>query len=101
MRTETRKPTTVGELLTHEFLEPLELSQSELARSMGVQPRLVNELCRNRRAITAETALMLERALGQSADFWMNAQKATELWEALHNERSLARIERVQAVVAA
>lgn len=76
-----RRPTPVGEILTEEFLVPLELTQTDLAKAMGVQVRLVNELCRGRRAVTADTALALSRALGTSAEFWLNAQQATDLWE--------------------
>lgn len=77
-----RRPTPVGEILTEEFLVPLELTQTDLAKAMGVQVRLVNELCRGRRAVTADTALMLSRVFGTSAEFWLNAQQATDLWEA-------------------
>ncbi|HSP58040.1 MAG TPA: HigA family addiction module antitoxin, partial [Halomonas sp.] len=70
-----RKPTSVGEILTHEFLAPLELSQTQLARQMGVPPRLVNELCRNKRSITADSALMLARVFGNSPQFWLNLQQ--------------------------
>lgn len=73
-----RRPTPVGEILTEEFLVPLELTQTDLAKAMGVQVHLVNELCRGRRAVTADTALALSRALGTSAEFWLNAQQATD-----------------------
>ena len=57
-----RRPTPVGEILTEEFLVPLELTQTDLAKAMGVQVRLVNELCRGRRAVTADTALRASSA---------------------------------------
>lgn len=76
-----RRPTPVGEILTEEFLVPLELTQTDLAKAMGVQVRLVNELSRGRRAVTADTALMLSRVFGTSAEFWLNAQQAADLWE--------------------
>jgi addiction module HigA family antidote len=91
-----RKPTTVGEVLTHEFLEPFDLSQTKLAEKMGVSPRLVNELCRNKRAVTADTALMLSRVFGNSAQFWLNLQQKVDLWEATHDARRLERIERAR-----
>jgi addiction module HigA family antidote len=96
-----RKPTTVGEILTAEFLEPKGLTQTELAKAMGVQVRLVNELCRNRRTVTADTALMLARVFGTSAEFWLNAQQATDLWEAMHDEKRRRRVERAQPLQAA
>ena len=58
-----RKPTRVGEILVEEFMEPLGLTRGDLAEAMGVQRKHVNELCNDRRAITADTALMLARVL--------------------------------------
>jgi antitoxin HigA-1 len=91
-----RKPTSIGEILTQEFLEPFGLSQTRLAEMMGVSPRLVNELCRNKRAVTADTALMLSRVFGNTPQFWLNLQQKTDLWEATHDARRLERIERAQ-----
>lgn len=91
-----RKPTTVGEMLTHEFLEPHGLSQTDLAKAMGVKPGFVNEICRGRRAVTADTALMLSRVFGTSAHFWMNLQQKIDLWEATHDAKRLARVERAK-----
>ncbi len=53
-----RKPVSVGEMLTEEFLNPLKITQGQLAAAMGVSRKTVNELCTNRRSITADTALM-------------------------------------------
>jgi len=91
-----RKPVTVGEVLVEEFLTPLGLTQGALAQAMGVQRRLVNELCNDRRAITADTALMLARVFGNSPDFWLNVQRRTDLWEALHTPKRRQRIEQAR-----
>ncbi|MDE3739007.1 HigA family addiction module antitoxin [Pseudomonas resinovorans] len=91
-----RKPVSVGEMLTEEFLEPMGITQGQLAEAMGVQRKLVNELCNNRRAITADTALMLSRVFGNSADFWLNLQRRNDLWEALNSPDRRARIERAK-----
>ncbi|MFG6665931.1 HigA family addiction module antitoxin [Halomonas sp. HNIBRBA4712] len=93
-----RKPTTVGEMLTLEFLEPLELSQSALARQMGTTPRLVNEICNDKRALTAETAIMLATVFGNTPDFWLNLQQKGDLWKALHSEKSMARIRKARPI---
>ncbi len=93
-----RKPSTVGEILVEEFLRPLELTQAELAEAMGVPRKHVNQLCNNRRAITAPTALILARVFGTSPDFWLNAQRRTDLWEALHSPREHARIRRAKRI---
>ena len=80
-----RKPASVGEVLIEEFMEPMNLTQTELAEAMGVPRRLVNELCRNRRGISVQTALILARVLGTTADFWLNLQKRNDLWEAMNS----------------
>lgn len=69
MLTTKRKPATVGEILTEEFMQPMSPTQSALAEAMGVQRKHVNELCRNRRNVTAATALILARVFGQQPGF--------------------------------
>ncbi len=71
-----------GEVLLEEFLVPMGLSQSELARTMHVPPRRVNEIVLGRRAVTADTALRLARALGTSERFWLGLQDDYDLEEA-------------------
>lgn len=96
-----RKPASVGEILTEEFMEPMELTQGALAEAMGVQRKHVNELCNNRRKVTAATALILARVFGNSPDFWLNAQKRSDLWEAMHSPRERERIERARPLTSA
>lgn len=91
-----RKPATVGEILTEEFMGPLGLTQGALADAMGVQRKHVNELCNNRRNVTAATALILARVFGNSPDFWLNVQRRSELWDAMHDPKELARIKRAK-----
>ena len=91
-----RRPVGVGEMLTEEFLKPLGLTQGALAEALGVQRRLVNELCKGRRSLTADTALMLSRVFGNSPEFWLNVQRRTDLWEALHTPKRLKRIEQAK-----
>ena len=71
-----------GEMLREE-LEAREMTQVALARVMGRSPRLVNEIVRGRRSITADTALGLEEALGISANIWMGQQAQYDLSEAM------------------
>lgn len=91
-----RRPVPPGEMLAEEFMNPLGLTQTELARAMGVERRLVNEICVGKRAITADTALMLARVFGNTADFWLNTQRRTDLWSALNDAKRRARIERAR-----
>jgi antitoxin HigA-1 len=93
-----RKPASVGEILVEEFLQPLCLTQGDLADAMGVPRKHVNELCNDRRAITADTALILARVFGNSVDFWLNVQRRIELWDALHSPKRRQRIQRARPV---
>ena len=88
-----RKPASVGEILIEEFMAPMGLTQGALAKAMGVQRKHVNELCNERRAVTARTALILARVFGNSPEFWLNAQRRSDLWEAVRSPRERKRIE--------
>ncbi len=92
----TRMPVGVSEMLREEFMEPLQLTQARLAEAMGVPRKHVNELCADRRAVTADTALVLAWIFGHSAEFWLNVQRRSDLWEALHALDRRQRIERAK-----
>lgn len=96
-----RKPATVGEILVQEFMEPMGLTQGDLAKAMGVQRKHVNELCNDRPAVTAPTALILARVFGNSPDFWLNVQRRSDVWEAMHSPRERERIKRTRPIGAA
>jgi addiction module HigA family antidote len=96
MLTTKRKPIGIGEILVEEFMQPLGLTQGALAEAMGVQRKHVNELCNGRRAVTAPTALILARVFGNSPDFWLNIQRRSDLWDAMHSPRERKRIERAR-----
>lgn len=87
MLPKNRPPTTPGEMLLEEFLKPRGMTQIALAAKMNVPLQRVNTLINGKRAVTAETAVLLSRALGTSAELWMNLQTACDLWAA---ERKLA-----------
>lgn len=80
--TNIRRPTTPGEILRHEFLEANGITQDRLAKAMGVSRFRVNEIINGKRAVTSETALLLGRALGTSADVWLDLQRAVDLYDA-------------------
>jgi len=79
-----RRPTPPGEMLLEEFLRPAGITQVELAARMGVPIQRVNGVISGRRAVTAETAILLSRALGTTAARWLNLQMAVDLWDAEH-----------------
>ena len=88
-----RKPATVGEILNAEFIAPLALSQGAVADAMGVPRKHVNELCKDRRKVTARTALILGRVFGNSAECWFErAASVSELWEAMNSATDKARV---------
>ncbi|MDA3922028.1 MAG: HigA family addiction module antitoxin [Salinisphaera sp.] len=88
-----RRPTHPGEMLREDFLPDYGLSVSVLARDLGVSRQSVNELIRERRAVSPEMALRLARLFGNSAEFWINAQRAVDLWDAAQTiQTGLARI---------
>jgi addiction module HigA family antidote len=72
-------PVHPGEVLQAEFLEPMGLSQNELARGLGVPPRRINEIVLQKRRITADTALRLARFFKMSPDFWLGLQMDYDL----------------------
>ena len=72
-------PATPGEMLKEELVTEYGLSQSELARAIGISPNRIAEIVNNRRRITADTALRLSLYFGNSAEFWMNLQSHYDL----------------------
>src|SRR5437879_559719 len=72
-------PVHPGAILLEEFLKPLDISQSRLARETSVPPRRIHEIVRGRRAVTADTALRLARFFGISERFWLNLQIGYDL----------------------
>ena len=83
-----RPPTTPGEMLREEFLEPMGLTQKQLANDIGVSYQRVNELINNKRGITPSTALRLGKYFGTSPDFWLNLQRANDLYAVLKKEQN-------------
>ncbi len=84
-------PTHPGEMLREDFMSDFNLNATSMAMALGVSRQTVNELLRERRAITPLMALRLSRLFGNSPDFWMNAQHSYDLWESeqrFHKELS-------------
>jgi len=83
MNTRRRRPTHPGELLREEILPGANITQAELARQMGVSRRTVNEICQERRGVSADTAHRLARVLNTTPELWINLQSAVDVWDAL------------------
>jgi antitoxin HigA-1 len=90
-----RRPTHPGEMLRTEFLEPLGITQADLAKRIGVSYVRVNELVNGKRGVTPDTALRLARFFGMSVEFWLNGQLECDMWEALHSPAT-AEIEKIE-----
>ena len=96
------KPIAPGEILLEEFLKPLEISQSKLARDLNVPVGRVSDIVQGKRAITPDTALRLAVYFNMTPEFWMNLQSHYDLKLAKQNllpkiERSVRRAEKKAA----
>lgn len=81
-----RAPSHPGEILLKDFLNPMSISQRELADAIHVPYQRVNELINGKRGITPSTALRLSAFFGNSSEFWLNLQQAWELYHVLKDE---------------
>ena len=95
----SRAPFTPGEILVEEFLLPFQLSQSSFARHVGWSPRKVSEICTGKRAVTPETAMVLEDVFGVSAQFWLNAQLACDLYKAKSKHKKAKMLPQVRKLL--
>ena len=77
-----RAPTGPGEILREEFLLPLSMTQKQLANHLGCDVKVVNRIVNGRTSVSAEMALRLGATFGTTAEFWLNAQKAVDLYRA-------------------
>jgi len=91
-------PTHPGEMLREDFVPDFNLSTTSLATALGVSRQTINEILRERRAITPAMALRLSRLFGNSPEFWLNAQHAWDLWDSEQRYRKeLAKIRPLNA----
>ena len=77
-----RKPTTPGEILSEEFLKPMEMTQKQLADHLGCDVKVINRIINDRTSITAEMAIKLAATFNTTPEFWLNAQQAVNLYKA-------------------
>src|SRR2546428_13853564 len=78
-----RRPTHPGELLREEVLPEAKMSQTELADALGVPRKTINEIVREKAAVTADMALRLARDFNTTPDMWLGLQRDADLWEAM------------------
>jgi len=96
MLPKNRKPTLPGEILKYEFLEPLNMTQQQLADSLGITRVRVNEIISGKRSITPDTAFRLAKYFNTSPDFWLNLQLNVDMWDTLQqHSREYEQIESI------
>ncbi|EIS7885896.1 HigA family addiction module antidote protein, partial [Salmonella enterica subsp. enterica serovar Newport] len=98
MKQATRKPTTVGDILLYEYLEPLELKINDLAEMLHVHRNTVSALVNNNRKLTTDMAFRLSKVFDTSVDFWLNLQAAVDLWEVENDARAQEELSRICTV---
>ena len=86
-----REPTSPGEILREEFLTPLGMTQRQLAEHLGCDVKVVNRIVNGRTSVSAATALKLGATFRTTPEFWLNAQKAVDLYRASSTHRDLPR----------
>jgi addiction module HigA family antidote len=87
-----RAPTHPGEMLLKEFLEPLGVSQVEAADRMKIPFQRLNAIVKGRRAVSADTALLLEALTGWDAQIWLTLQAKWDLWHAMKGRSNRPRV---------
>ncbi|MDV1094981.1 HigA family addiction module antitoxin (plasmid) [Raoultella ornithinolytica] len=98
MKQATRKPTTVGDTLLYEYLEPLNLKINELAEMLHVHRNSISALVNNKRKLTTDMAFRLSKAFDTTVDFWLNIQAAVDLWEIENDMRAQEEFSRIMSV---
>lgn len=96
----TRKPTHPGELIREDLLPETGISQTDLARLMGVSRRTISEIIHERRRLTPDIAFRLAKVFNSTSEMWLNMQQAVDLWEANKNHgREYDKIRPIQETV--
>lgn len=90
-----RPPTHPGQMLLKEWLEPLGITQSELAEHLGWTYARLNEIINGRRNVSADSALALGEALKTDPEIWLNLQRDWDLWCSLRNHRKVPPLKKV------
>ena len=87
------RPTHPGQMLREDFLPEYGLTVASLAEAVGVSRQTINQLLRGRRSVSPEMAIRLSRLFGNTPEFWLNAQRAVDLWDAARSiEADIKRI---------
>jgi len=91
----TRKPSTVGDIILYEYLEPSGLKINDLAEMLNVHRNSASALVNNNRKLSTDMAFRLAKAFDTSAQFWLNIQQSVDVWEVTSSSRLQEEISRV------
>jgi addiction module HigA family antidote len=97
MLPKNRKPIPPGNILKFEFLEPLNMTQQQLADALGITRVRVNEIISGKRSITPDTAFRLAKFFKTTPDFWLNLQLNVDMWDTL--QKHSREYERIESIV--
>jgi addiction module HigA family antidote len=93
-----RKPTSVGDILLYEFLEPTGMKINQLAKMLRVHRNTVSALVNNNRKLTTDMAFRLAKAFDTTEEFWLNLQTNVDIWEVMNDNRIQEEIDRILPV---
>jgi len=91
----TRKPSTVGDIILYEYLEPIGLKINDLAWMLNIHRNSASALVNNNRKLSTDMAFRLAKAFDTTAKFWLNIQQSVDLWEVTSSPRLQEEIDRV------
>ena len=97
MNTRERQPSHPGGILKRQYLEPLEMSVTDLAKALRVSRKTISKVLNERGAVTPEMALRLSRAFDTTPELWLNLQQNFDLWVATRASKAWMRIRRLAA----
>jgi len=83
MLPKNRRPVQPGEIIKHEYLIPMSITQQQLANALSVTRVRINEIILGKRSITPDTAFRLAKYFNTTPDFWINLQKNIDMWDTL------------------
>ena len=97
MKKRKRPPTHPGSILKFHYLEPLELTITEISQILRVSRKTISKITNERGAITADMALRLSKAFNTSPELWLNLQQTYDLWKASQESSEWQNIEKIAA----
>ncbi|AHM76586.2 HigA family addiction module antitoxin [Yersinia hibernica] len=100
MDTISREPTTVGEMLSEEFLKPLNITQAKLGEALNLSRPRIAEIISGKRRISIEEAVMLAALFETDSDFWINVQASHDRWEARQLMAEKTSVQPIKALLA-